>query len=564
MQLPARNIRLNPASNRSLVMHLNADHADLTPPPPGGGESSRPPYRSPKLLWIITLVALAAVVFFQRPQEPDLANQSKLARGEIILPPGSDPTVIASKLVLGMKTLAPGQEQVLQSLIDGMVGWTGADDARPASISNPPVRRKHPFPAADRLRAAMLAGELLPAEEVAWRLDDVERDLAPDSPLHLDIHTLRALQGIGPKPAPDIDAERPGDSTSAVSQVAKVAPVELSAEAKAGLRERHTLFAELAFSRDDANNPARARATTDGQLLFAVIFVAFVVVGAVFFAGFVLLILAIANASKLRPRFVRPNPETEFPADESCTRAPGSAWLETFCVFVLAFLGVKGVSYLLVTHTTISGTGLLAISFALQAATVATIFWPIARGMTFDRWKREIGFVAPRGVFREIGAGIAAYIAAVPLYIGLAIVVVTITLIWERLKQQLFQMEPALPESNRITEILGEGGLLGFFILLLMATIWAPLVEESIFRGAVYRHLRRRLGLLASAAISALVFAGLHGYIIQGVLMVASLGFFFAIMREWRGSIIPGITAHFIHNAFVTCLLGVFMSLASP
>jgi membrane protease YdiL (CAAX protease family) len=48
--------------------------------------------------------------------------------------------------------------------------------------------------------------------------------------------------------------------------------------------------------------------------------------------------------------------------------------------------------------------------------------------------------------------------------------------------------------------------------------------------------------------ITAILFAFMHDY---GPLMVApliALGFMFSFMREWRGSIIAPVTAHFMHN----------------
>ena len=40
-----------------------------------------------------------------------------------------------------------------------------------------------------------------------------------------------------------------------------------------------------------------------------------------------------------------------------------------------------------------------------------------------------------------------------------------------------------------------------------------------------------------------------------------SLGFMFAFMREWRGSLIAPITAHFIHNFSLITFMIIFVQL---
>jgi membrane protease YdiL (CAAX protease family) len=51
---------------------------------------------------------------------------------------------------------------------------------------------------------------------------------------------------------------------------------------------------------------------------------------------------------------------------------------------------------------------------------------------------------------------------------------------------------------------------LGWAVALLGATVWAPLMEELGFRGALQRPLERRWGPAAAIAVSAIVFAVVH------------------------------------------------------
>ena len=73
--------------------------------------------------------------------------------------------------------------------------------------------------------------------------------------------------------------------------------------------------------------------------------------------------------------------------------------------------------------------------------------------------------------------------------------------------------------------------------------------------------MRGRLHWALAAFFTAVLFAYMHSY---GPLMVApliALGFMFAFMRQWRGSLIAPITAHFIHNASLVGFMIVFITL---
>jgi len=86
-------------------------------------------------------------------------------------------------------------------------------------------------------------------------------------------------------------------------------------------------------------------------------------------------------------------------------------------------------------------------------------------------------------------------------------------------------------------------------LFFLLATLWAPLTEEMIFRGALFKYFRGRLHWVFAGLLTATLFAFMHKYGPMLVAPLIALGFMFSFMREWRGSIIAAMTAHFIHNA---------------
>ncbi len=561
--------------------------------------------RTPIWLWIITLVLLAVLVFFQRPEVEDPKDAAQAAAGmNDIKPPKASEFVLVGKFLIAVKDLvpkptgsaAPGLPNedpatMLVQMSDQFAGWVGKDRIKPASVDNPPEPPKEghdPEAAADRLRAAIIAGEALPKSEVAWRVLDVERTLDPKSPLVEDVETVRTLYGI-PKPVHLEYSETTKSAADTLKQVAdevKVRPdpsgtmeidaapaeghdaaAQLTQAQKDGFKSRHGWFADLAMSHGDPNSKLRSEAASQGVLVLVVLGL----VGAlVFFAGIGGFALLITFAVRLiggnwKWSFRRPVVASEWPLEPAPSEfprsvalaTPGSVWLETVAVFFAGFLGIKVLGMGL--HA--GGVGketLIAFSLGAQWLLALTIFWPMARGMSWTRWKEDIGWRAPRGVLREVGAGFLGYCAGLPVYFFMAAVVVVITLIINAITGG-----DTKPQGNKILDLLEGGGIWELILIYLLATVWAPVVEESIFRGCLFRHLRRRLGLLLAALGSAMVFAALHGYVLQGLIMVGTLGFWFALIREWRGNIIATATAHAIHNGVVTAVLLIVLSLAS-
>lgn len=91
--------------------------------------------------------------------------------------------------------------------------------------------------------------------------------------------------------------------------------------------------------------------------------------------------------------------------------------------------------------------------------------------------------------------------------------------------------------------------------LFALACVWAPIVEESLFRGAFFHHMRRRHGWLLSALPVALIFAAIHPQGWLGIPVLASIALTLAGIREWRDSLIASITAHALNNGVVLAMV---------
>jgi len=104
-------------------------------------------------------------------------------------------------------------------------------------------------------------------------------------------------------------------------------------------------------------------------------------------------------------------------------------------------------------------------------------------------------------------------------------------------------------EDFRQQVLLSDRGLEGEaqWILIALAVVAAPLFEEFIFRGLVYRGLRRSFRTSTSVLASAVLFAIIHPP--PSVLPVFVLGIATAISFERTGLLVAPIMAHATYNA---------------
>jgi membrane protease YdiL (CAAX protease family) len=119
----------------------------------------------------------------------------------------------------------------------------------------------------------------------------------------------------------------------------------------------------------------------------------------------------------------------------------------------------------------------------------------------------------------------------------------------------------AMP-SHPIQEYLANGNGMMIFLVFLTACVAAPVVEETMFRGVLYRHLRdltigwrRWISVIFAALLNGVIFASIHPQGIVAVPLLTTLAIGFSLAREWRGSLVCSMVMHGIHNALVTCVV---------
>jgi membrane protease YdiL (CAAX protease family) len=202
--------------------------------------------------------------------------------------------------------------------------------------------------------------------------------------------------------------------------------------------------------------------------------------------------------------------------------------------------------------------GWLGLSSAIETAFthplgLIVLCWPLLRGVPPRAMLADVGLHQGEGILREIGAGFLGYLGKWPLFL-LGLVSTALLSHWST--------RGSAPGHPVLQELVGASAK-DRIAILITVTAFAPLLEEVLFRGLLFRHLRSNellsratSGPVGASLISALVFAAVHP---QGVLAGPSLlaeGFALAMIRDWRGSLIACVTAHAIHNAVLMILLG--------
>lgn len=101
-------------------------------------------------------------------------------------------------------------------------------------------------------------------------------------------------------------------------------------------------------------------------------------------------------------------------------------------------------------------------------------------------------------------------------------------------------------------------------LIIFAALIMAPIVEELVFRGGLYRSLRNRYSYKRAVIISMFTFGFIHVFAsllagdymdLWNIFTYMAMGFFFVKIYEETGSVFPAILLHFFNNAIALSIM---------
>ncbi len=505
----------DPWGTGSSSAHALQDPVD--PPIPGRDTKDPGTPGARSIAWVLVLV-LFGLTFFMTQCE---GKGSKAPAEAVAVDPNSEQSVVMGamfvKLGRAFEGMSPGSSGEVLKALDEF-----------ARDSQEPLK--------DSLRTAIVAAELTGPTSAIDRLDAVERGI--EAELAADESTLTPEQ-----------AESLTHDSSLLKAIYGGNLDGLTQDERDGLVTRHGRLGSIALTFGlPASDPVRAALVEGGGTLVAVL---------LGFLGLILLVIpaSLVCATIAIVRMTKPGKKTAFVPPTP----GGSVYIEMLAIFLFSFILLKlaiGLVAAMLGPGTDPGT-IMTVGLIAQWPVALVVLWPLLRGVPLAEHARRVGWTRGKGIVREILAGIFGYLAGLPLLFA-AFALTMLVIIIQSAIEHAAGGTPT-PPNNPILEVATSGGITPF-LLFALAVIWAPFTEETIFRGSLFRHLRSRRGLLLSAAVSALFFGLIHPYSPALMLPVITLGFNFALMREWRGSLIAPITAHALHNGTIMTLLLLVLS----
>lgn len=360
---------------------------------------------------------------------------------------------------------------------------------------------------ADKLRGAVVAGEVDGGAAALARLEKLEVP-QDQSELRADKESLEKIySGHGE---------------------------QLDDSARQALIERHGWFGKLAlaYGKPDSD-PQRSDAIRPAIRAAITLYIVGISVLVGLLAGLILLIVGIivVATGRLRMWFAPVSPPV-----------PRAVFLEAFALYVFLFI----VAFSLAIRLVVKSPG---ISWSMLATVLLpfALWWPVRRGTTWQESRLGFGWHLGPGVggfrvVREIALGVVGYLAGLPL--------IAAALICSVMLSRWVGVSPTHP----IMKDMSSGGW-RLSMIYLLACVWAPVMEETMFRGALFNHLRTWHRWPLSAVTVGVLFAAVHP---QGWTLIPGLGMIGVVLagiREWRAGILASMTAHALNNFVVVTIV---------
>ena len=248
--------------------------------------------------------------------------------------------------------------------------------------------------------------------------------------------------------------------------------------------------------------------------------------GAVVALGLFITAIVLISLGKVRPNLAPP------------AHANASAYVQAFALYLGTFV-FGSIALALIDHYQPGALPSGANFVPMFAAVILGAAWPLLRGVPWVSLREDWGLHTGRSIFLEPLAGIAGYLAGLPIVaLGIG---VTVLLTW------LTKANVSHPIQKELLEHPLQ--------MVLLAVVWAPITEELLFRGALLSNLRVRYSPWVAAILSGVIFAAIHPQGWAAIPVLGSIGFVMAMVRQWRRSLLAPIAAHALNNGMIVTLL---------
>ena len=205
-------------------------------------------------------------------------------------------------------------------------------------------------------------------------------------------------------------------------------------------------------------------------------------------------------------------------------------FLSIWLIFACAFAASVGARFILNAYS-------LSRDASTAAATAAAQFGVIAAVLIFRRFFDRSSPQREPSKVSVVSTGIVTFLLAMPL-------VAVTGLLWQALLNG-FGIQAEKQDLIRMFLDANSPLLLG--VMMILACIGAPIMEELVFRAGIFRYARTRLPRWAALLLPACLFAALHNNLASFAPLVA-LGILFSLAYERTGRIGTSMVAHGLFN----------------
>ncbi len=241
----------------------------------------------------------------------------------------------------------------------------------------------------------------------------------------------------------------------------------------------------------------------------------------------------------------------------------GIVYVETFAIWMVIFVGLQ-ILIPLLGKLPLDKNLIKYLTPLIFFVSLFSLTWPVIRGVSFADVRKDIGWEWKNPIL-EAFYGMVSYAALLPA-LGVAVIVVVILAAITSLFQSRDDLGSSSGAGHPIIQDIATGDINTMIFVVVTACIAAPIVEETMFRGVLYRHLRdlsggnpRWISVAMSAVFNSLLFASIHPQGIIGIPLLTTLAIGISLVREWRNSLIGSMTMHAINNGLVTVFLFLMM-----
>lgn len=253
---------------------------------------------------------------------------------------------------------------------------------------------------------------------------------------------------------------------------------------------------------------------------------------------------------------------TNTPQQTTAQKAPWGPFRAVIGAVVSFFMAQEAATFLLSLYVQTRGwTSQQVESWANQStskfyyyvlveALTLSIIWLFVRGVPFQVIRKTIGLVKPR--WRDLLYVVVGFIGYYLLYF--AIISISNILMPIDLNQK---QEIGFDQTNN-----SIGSLI---IIAISLVILPPIVEEIVFRGFLFRGLRRSFTPVIAALITSVLFAVPHSWqstdghtLWNAAIDTFSLSLVLCYLRERTGTLWAGISVHALKNLIAFLALFIF------